>query len=1057
MNQSLKILPAGAGSGKTYRIKTDLADWVDQGLVRPDRILAVSYSEAAAGELRDRIRFTLMSSGKVEAAMAVERAYVLTIHGLGLRLLGEHAFAAGSAAAPRHLSDVERDVMIRQSIARARVLDEVRGDLPRFGYRFDFNAGTSAEDAFRARLFGVIELLRSLGDRGRDPMIVTDLIAATRSLYGKVAADGAALAATLRAAITAMLRAFPVGCTDLNFNGTANKEFKNDLNNLRRALNTDALDWDWRLWNNLRSLRLSKRGATTPDGYDSAADAVMAAAEGLLRHPGPLQDICDHASALLRGAQQIMAEFAQAKRAAGVIDFADMIVDAERLLRTRPEILDAVLAEIDCVIVDEFQDTNPVQFALLWRIAQKAPRTLLVGDIKQSIMGFQGADPRLTEALAAQHPDQTEALDRNWRSDPRIMAFVNALGAQAFGANYTPLAPQRAATGQTPALEILRLEAGPRSRGKAKPHQHVATHIRDTLAAGALIVDRHDGQTRPLCAADIAVLCRSHSQAASHAQALRQLGVPVRIAESGWLRSDVVQAALDAASFAFDPGDLHAGLAFLTLGPPVMALEDAMRLLLADALAAHPALAALAAISPFARSAPLDQVMERVLAVTGLRHWAKGQPDPAQARADLLRLEAEVEKFLAAHREMKVAAGFHGETAPVFRGWLSDQNSARDADRHPDPGAGTEGVEIVTWHGSKGREWNWTVVTGLDGDIRTRPDTLRAAFPDFDNLAEVLTRAGLFLLPETPVPEKQEMMIESDRAAFEKDAHRLIYVAVTRARDRLTLAWPDYDFDKRTGDEPPATYAQLIRRDAGFTLAAASVKVGAKTLPAAVLTCAAEPLAGFGDIPAPVFPGWFSWAEEGRAAAVQPRPWRVQPSALVETAREHGPIAHHAGLPAVPRISSFASASDRGTALHLAMRAALVAPGHDAAVVAATGLSPVEVEAVAAQAQALRAWLAGQGCEQLLTELPLQLRDAEGAGMNGTIDLLAQGSGGAIIVDYKSGPAPDPAARFASYWPQLAAYAGAGITGRPVTAVAVLWFDTGTLSVAAIQPETVSA
>ena len=70
----------------------------------------VAFTEAAAGELRDRIRFELMTAGKVEAAMAVERAYVSTIHGLGLRILGEHAFAAGSSVSPRHLSDPERDV-----------------------------------------------------------------------------------------------------------------------------------------------------------------------------------------------------------------------------------------------------------------------------------------------------------------------------------------------------------------------------------------------------------------------------------------------------------------------------------------------------------------------------------------------------------------------------------------------------------------------------------------------------------------------------------------------------------------------------------------------------------------------------------------------------------------------------------------------------------------------------------------------------------------------------------------------------------------------------------
>ena len=61
----------------------------------------------------------------------------------------------------------------------------------------------------------------------------------------------------------------------------------------------------------------------------------------------------------------------------GVIDYADMISGCEALLREHPEVLASVLGEIDCVIIDEFQDTNPVQFALLWQLGQHAPRTLL--------------------------------------------------------------------------------------------------------------------------------------------------------------------------------------------------------------------------------------------------------------------------------------------------------------------------------------------------------------------------------------------------------------------------------------------------------------------------------------------------------------------------------------------------------------------------------------------------------------------------------------------------------------------------------------------------------
>ena len=85
---TLTIVPAGAGAGKTYRIQTQLTEWVKDKVVRPDRILAVTFTEAAAAELSGRIRQSLLAAGMVEDAMAVERAYVSTIHSLGLRQIG---------------------------------------------------------------------------------------------------------------------------------------------------------------------------------------------------------------------------------------------------------------------------------------------------------------------------------------------------------------------------------------------------------------------------------------------------------------------------------------------------------------------------------------------------------------------------------------------------------------------------------------------------------------------------------------------------------------------------------------------------------------------------------------------------------------------------------------------------------------------------------------------------------------------------------------------------------------------------------------------------------
>ena len=103
----VQLIQASAGTGKTFTLATLAARLgVERGL-RIGQVLAVTFTEAAAGELRERIRAGLLADGLVSEAMAVERAYVSTIHGLGLRLLTEHALAAGASPQPRHLGDAE--------------------------------------------------------------------------------------------------------------------------------------------------------------------------------------------------------------------------------------------------------------------------------------------------------------------------------------------------------------------------------------------------------------------------------------------------------------------------------------------------------------------------------------------------------------------------------------------------------------------------------------------------------------------------------------------------------------------------------------------------------------------------------------------------------------------------------------------------------------------------------------------------------------------------------------------------------------------------------------
>ena len=127
MSEHITLVPAGAGSGKTTRIETELTGLITAGIVAPDRILAVTFTESAAAELKGRLRGALMAAGRIEDALAIDQAYVGTIHGLGLRLLTEHAFAAGRSPTLRLLTDAEQTLLSRIEVpARPERLRELR-------------------------------------------------------------------------------------------------------------------------------------------------------------------------------------------------------------------------------------------------------------------------------------------------------------------------------------------------------------------------------------------------------------------------------------------------------------------------------------------------------------------------------------------------------------------------------------------------------------------------------------------------------------------------------------------------------------------------------------------------------------------------------------------------------------------------------------------------------------------------------------------------------------------------------------------------------------------
>nr|WP_197701041.1 hypothetical protein [Paracoccus aminovorans] len=171
---------------------------------------------------------------------------------LGLRLLTEHALAAGASPQPRHLGDAERDLLIRQALAHAKALDPIKADPERFGYA------------------------------GCDPGLIAHALARLGGIYGKPLHDPAAARLALEKAVTAMLARFPEGgMTTVSAKGPRDALEKNLAPFRRLQRDPGLLGRDWSLWQSLRSLTASNSRTKTPAGYDELAETIMAAANVL--------------------------------------------------------------------------------------------------------------------------------------------------------------------------------------------------------------------------------------------------------------------------------------------------------------------------------------------------------------------------------------------------------------------------------------------------------------------------------------------------------------------------------------------------------------------------------------------------------------------------------------------------------------------------------------------------------------------------------------------------------------------------------------------------------
>ena len=1024
----LTLVPAGAGSGKTYKIQEQLGDWIEAGLVRPEAIVAVTFTEAAAGELRDRVRARLAKKDIVNA-LKLDQAYISTIHGFGLRLITEFAFDAGLSPSPRFLNEDEEQALVRLALAETTKADSVMGDLKRFGYAYDFGRGQSAEQAFRDRVLTLMKTLRDIGRTDKTNAAGKQAKAVIKKTYGKTRnADG--LNRSLNEAVDALLAAFPKNMApDYGSSQAAKNDFNRDFRNLRQLQKDGAIGGNWKLWQALRGMRISNSRCSLPEDYDHLADAVMAAAGGLVNHPGPLEEALEHAEALFGAAGEALEHYDELKRQHGLVDFTDMLAIAHDLLVHREDIVENLRQRVDCLIIDEFQDTNPLQFALLWSLVSKGVPALVVGDIKQAIMGFQGADPRLMTALVEQNPKVLQPLTSNWRTQPSLMDFINPLGENLFGEAYTTLKPEVKATDQKP-LEVIEYAKRP---PRGTPWQEVRAAYTATRLKALLddpdqkIRDRHTNKMRRLRGGDIAVLCPRNNHLELYAQVFRNLGLKCQLPEIGWHSSRIVEITRHALTYIANPNDRHAALYLAVTELGGLPLQEALKTLMKGETLDLPILASLMPLSEKVDDRPVDTIITEAIEALGLYDIISRWPDGEAARADLVRLEEEGRAFVASKREILGSSGLFGSGIKSFLAWLQTKidNTDKEDVRPPARVNDEEAVQLTTWHRSKGKEWPIVVVAAWETKVAPRLPSIDVQYDDFSNLENILESASVEFSPDFAAPETVDAFKERLWPRTEAEAKRLIYVAITRAREKLILEWPSH----RDGKDEITYYS--ILKDTGLALSENGLTLEGKDFRCPINIAANVYPAGYD--PNAGEPTTDKLSRLGRRAIkTGTYDGSITRESLPPSSTGHGedisdlpntPIHETYGMGVI--IEDDLEAVEKGSILHRCFEVLMERSGQGSLIERATGrpITPEKLDEIEKAVAGFKESLGQQlSYTNFHTEIPILGLNKDASVVPGAIDFVVETEAGIWILDHKTDRDENLDAGLVRHWPQLKAY-----------------------------------
>ncbi len=1048
---------AGAGSGKTFALVQRVLTLVLRDRVRLSTIAAVTFTEKAGAELRDRLRAEFEKEWRAgganretaqEALDDLDSAAIGTLHSFANRLLMEHPISAGLPPIIEGLDEVGSSVAFEERWAtlQTALLDD--------------------DNISQALLLGLglglnLKHVRSLALLlGNDWDLIPE-----RVLCAPVA-PVTVPDLTAFATQAALVAALAGHCTADDDNLLAKFEtLAAGVAGLRSAPDVES---GFAVLATIAAIKFTQGRATN---WTRPISEIRQIGEQLRAEAAAIRDdVLDQCvRQIARWLGERVLESAERRRRDGTLEFHDLLVLARDLLRRDPNVRAAVHQDYQRLLLDEFQDTDPIQIELAARIcggvAADAPRwndidlpagrLFVVGDAKQSIYRFRRAS--IATYLEAQGCiGEPAVLTTNFRTVKPVLTWVNAVfgdliqeypGGQPA---YVALHGARPDVGTGQSVTVLGAEAHadkPKAAGlREREAADVAASIRQVLDEGWQVFDDGFKSWRPARRDDIAILVPARTSLPYLEEALELAGVPYRAEASSLVYQGAdVRSLLACARTIADTTD---SLALVTaLRSPLFGCGDddlwiwkhgrgsfsIFSEVTDGPLAAGPVGAALTYLRALYHRARWMTPSEVLTAIMVDRRMFEIAGTGFRPRDSWRRLRFVLDQ---ARAWSEVSHG--GLRAYLAWAAHQGQDTVRVAEAVL-PETDADAVRIMTIHAAKGLEFPIVVLSGMTSQ-RRRSQGVQLLWPPDGGYAAKLTssiQTGDF---EAAVPVDEQM--------DDYERLRLLYVATTRARDHLIVSL------HRAFGSSASTAAQVMSdaggasvagavRFAGYEFSSTDVEVDAVVAP-------------------PAFDDWLANIELARART------RVIPAISASGLEGTEPEITLAGAAVdglakgprdleLPPWSKGRYGSAIGRAVHAVLQSVDLGSGAglDDAVAAqstAEGVLGQELLVRSLVQSALSSDLVHRAAarEHWRETYAGTVRD-DGTVLEGYIDLIFRDDdGGLVIVDYKTDAVPSGAvqSRVVYYRPQMDAYGAALAAATGAKVSATLLFLTPTVSVA---------